>query len=139
MTLWHSSSTRLYDNRIDTKLQRLFDAVIADWPFQHWEFQIGRTGAYRTEEMQREQVTAGASKTMRSKHREGKAIDITLYHAGTERAIWDRPAYLMVSGYIHYIASQLGVSIRWGGDWDGDGTIMEEDNWEVDLVHYEIG
>ncbi len=138
MTLWHSSSTRLYDNRVDTKLQRLFDAVVADWPFSHWEFQIGRTGAYRTEDQQRAQVQSGASKTMQSKHREGKAIDITLYWAGTERAIWDRPAYLMVSGYIHYIASQLGVSIRWGGDWNSNGKPMEEDNWEVDLVHYEV-
>jgi hypothetical protein len=136
--LWKSSTVRLYDERVDEHLKRLFSMASAEWPFPKWEFQIGKTGAYRTEEQQAVAVKSGASKTMKSKHREGKAIDITIYKAGTEEAIWDRNTYIMVAGFIICCANQTCADIRWGGDWDEDGIILEKDNWEVDLVHYEI-
>ena len=34
------------------------------------------------------------------------------------------------------IATQLGLSFRWGGDWDRDTEV--NDNAFDDLVHYEI-
>jgi len=140
MTLWKVSSERLNDPRVSLKLKRLFDVVIAEWPFPLWEFQIGPDGAYRTEEMQRALVKKGSkvTRTMNSKHRQGKAIDIALYWAGTEKAIWDRPSYCVVFGYIYSIADQMEISIGWGGDWNRNWSILEKENWEEDLVHYEL-
>lgn len=137
-TLWESSSKRVYAQEIDEGLKRLFSMACTEWPFDHWEFQIGRMGAYRTDDMQKAAVASGASKTMQSKHREGKAIDITLYWKGTEKAIWDRNAYIAVYGFLLCCAKQTNVKFRWGGDWDEDGNLLEKNNWEVDLVHYEI-
>ena len=40
------------------------------------------------------------------------------------------------SGYVLGIASQMGLNIRWGGDWDQD--TQTKDNKFDDLVHFEI-
>jgi len=34
------------------------------------------------------------------------------------------------------VASQMGIKIRWGGDWDSDGSVC--DNKFNDLVHFEL-
>lgn len=138
MNLWETSKKRIFDKRMDQGIQRMISMAATEWPFTHWEFQVGKTGAFRTEAQQKEMVEKGASKTMNSKHREGKAIDITLYNAGTEKPIWDRTAYTMVAGFMVCCAKQTNVDITWGGNWDNDNVILEEDNWEVDLVHYEV-
>lgn len=138
MTLWESSRKRLENPMVDSRLCTLFKLCERKWPFEHWEFQIGRTGAYRDVDMQRAQVQSGASKTMKSKHCEGKAIDITLYKTGTQTAIWNRYAYSVVAGFIKLCAQEIGVSLTWGADWNNNGEIGEKDNWEVDFVHWEI-
>jgi peptidoglycan L-alanyl-D-glutamate endopeptidase CwlK len=33
-------------------------------------------------------------------------------------------------------AAELGVSLRWGGDWDGDGS--RRDHSFIDLPHFEL-
>ena len=38
-------------------------------------------------------------------------------------------------GFVLGTAAQMGIDIRWGGDWDGDRDIHEQ-NFD-DLVHYE--
>ena len=138
MKLWASSERRLYDPRIDDRLKQLFDAVVSDWPFPLWELQINRDGGYRTAERQKDIFDTGASKTLQSKHMKGKAIDITLYWAGTEKAIWDRYSYAMVAGYIRFIADSLGIPVIWGADWNDNYIIKEEENWEIDFVHWEL-
>lgn len=139
MEYWKSTKRRLYDERVDRRLQTLFTVAEDRWPFPHWTMQIGRTGAYRTADMQKEMVDAGASKTMSSKHCIGQAIDITIYKAGTEQAIWSQYAYSVVHGFLECIAKECGVALRWGADWDQDGDLVEKDNWEVDFVHHELG
>ena len=41
-----------------------------------------------------------------------------------------------MGGMIRDIAQQLGLKVRWGGDWDSDGDV--KDNGFDDLVHVEI-
>lgn len=138
MTLWASSRKRLKDPMVDSRLCTLFELCERKWPFDKWEFQIGSTGAYRTKEMQAEQVKSGASKTMQSKHCDGLAIDITLYWDSTQSAIWNRYAYAVVAGFIMTCARELGLKMTWGADWNNNGNIAEENNWEVDFVHWEL-
>jgi len=50
---------------------------------------------------------------------------------------WDdqeRATYF--AGVVMGIASQLGVGLRWGGDWDRDTEL--EDNQFDDLPHFEL-
>ena len=40
------------------------------------------------------------------------------------------------AGVVKGIASQMGIGIRWGGDWDMDTEV--KDNRFDDLVHFEL-
>ncbi len=40
------------------------------------------------------------------------------------------------AGYVQGIANELGIKIRWGGDWDSDYDL--DDQKFMDLVHFEL-
>jgi len=86
----------------------------------------------RSQKRQDELVAKGASKTRYSKHIEGRAVDIAPYPINWE----DRERFHYMGGMLRGIAQNMGVSIRWGGDWDSDGEI--KDNNFDDLVHVEL-
>ena len=48
----------------------------------------------------------------------------------------DRDRFHYFAGYVLGIASQMGINVRWGGDWDQD--TQTKDNKFDDLVHFEI-
>ena len=86
----------------------------------------------RSQERQDELVAKGASKTKYSKHIQGRAVDLAPYPIDWK----DRERFHYMGGMVRGIGKQLGVNIRWGGDWDSDGEIR--DNAFDDLVHVEI-
>ena len=86
----------------------------------------------RSKERQAELLEKGATKVKYSKHMEGKAVDLAPYPINWE----DRERFHYMGGMIRGIGKQLGIKIRWGGDWDSDGEIA--DNKFDDLVHVEI-
>ena len=86
----------------------------------------------RSQERQDELVAKGASTTKYSKHIQGKAVDLAPYPIDWE----DRERFHYMGGMVRGIGQQLNVNIRWGGDWDSDGEI--KDNNFDDLVHVEI-
>lgn len=86
----------------------------------------------RTRERQEELLKQGATKTRFSKHIEGKAVDIAPYPIDWK----DRDRFHYMGGMIRGIAQQLGIKVRWGGDWRNDG-ITANNNFD-DLVHIEL-
>ena len=86
----------------------------------------------RSKERQAELLEKGATKVKYSRHMEGKAVDIAPYPIDWK----DRERFHYMGGMVRGIGKQLGVKIRWGGDWDSDGEI--KDNNFDDLVHVEI-
>lgn len=48
----------------------------------------------------------------------------------------DRERMSLFAGFVLGTAKQLGVNLRWGGDWDGD--MLVKDNSFDDLVHFEL-
>ena len=86
----------------------------------------------RSQERQNELVAQGKSKTKFGKHVDGKALDLAPYPVDWE----DRERFHYMGGLVRGIGHSLGVSVRWGGDWDSDGEI--KDNSFDDLVHIEI-
>lgn len=44
--------------------------------------------------------------------------------------------YYIMAGMIKHIAKVAGISIRWGGDWDGDGDLKDQSF--NDLAHFEL-
>ena len=91
----------------------------------------------RTIEEQKELVAKGASKTMKSKHLEGNAVDLMAYIGS--RGSWELNLYDDLADAMKEAAINLGVSLRWGAAWhiddirDWDGTMEEAMNSYVDL------
>lgn len=88
---------------------------------------FGVTEGLRSEETQRKYVQAGKSQTMKSKHLEGKAVDLVAYVDGA--VTWELNVYDNIADAMKEAAKELGVSIRWGAAWhinnicDFDGTM----------------
>ena len=89
--------------------------AVAHRALQVTEIDFLVTEGLRTREKQIELVRAGASRTTRSRHLTGHAIDIAAWVAGEVR--WDWPLYEELSRAFKQAAAELKVPIVWGGDW----------------------
>lgn len=69
----------------------------------------------RTIERQRQLVKAGASRTLRSRHLNGHAVDLAALVGG--KVSWDWPLYHRIADAMKDAAEDEGVPIEWGGDW----------------------
>lgn len=113
---------------VDKRIIKVLDEVI-----QHFDFTVleGR----RTTERQAELVKDGSSKTMKSKHLRGKAVDIApspVDFSNTER-------FCYLAGFIMGAAKRLGYNMRWGRDWQSDWLVKNKNvSTFLDYVHFEI-
>lgn len=73
------------------------------------------TEGLRTLERQRALLASGASRTLRSRHLSGHAVDLAPFAAGTIR--WDWPLFDHLDLAMKAAASQLSLPVEWGGDW----------------------
>jgi peptidoglycan L-alanyl-D-glutamate endopeptidase CwlK len=100
------------------------------------DIDFGVIQGLRTEEEQRALVEKGASQTMKSKHLEGKAVDLMAYVAG--KGCWELNVYDNIADAMQQAATEEGVQIRWGAAWniadirEWDGTMEEAMNHYVD-------
>lgn len=69
--------------------------------------------------------------TMKSKHIEGKAVDL-LPATGWDNLI----SFDQVAKAMFQAAAELGVKIRWGADWNSNGKPREKG--ETDSPHFEL-
>jgi len=69
----------------------------------------------RTTARQKELVAAGASRTMKSRHITGHAVDLGALLDGQVR--WDWPLYYRIADAMKAAAAKLGIPLEWGGDW----------------------
>lgn len=60
-------------------------------------------------------VRSGASRTMRSRHLTGHAVDVAALVEGQVR--WDWPLYPCIAKAFKAEARRLKVPLTWGGDW----------------------
>jgi peptidoglycan L-alanyl-D-glutamate endopeptidase CwlK len=80
---------------------------------------------------QKELFAKGASKTMRSRHIHGFAVDIAPYVAGSIR--WDWPLFDKIEEAMKKAAHLENVSITWGGDWK---SFKDGPHWELPHAKY---
>lgn len=73
------------------------------------------TEGVRTVQRQRELVAAGASRTMKSRHLGGFAVDVAAVVGDEIR--WDWPLYSKIADAMHRAADELGLAVEWGGAW----------------------
>jgi len=129
MSFKYSQKSRDILSSVNEDLQRLFHEVIETVDIKIIE-------GLRTPERQEELFRSGKSKTMKSKHLVGDAVDFVPMKDGKPN--WNLNDCIYVSGIIRGIASQmeLGVRIRLGADWDSDNQTSDETF--SDAVHVEI-
>lgn len=69
----------------------------------------------RTLERQKELVAKGASKTMKSKHLDGMAVDLMAFI--DDRPSWEIQLYDDIADAMAEAASELQIRLRWGAAW----------------------
>jgi peptidoglycan L-alanyl-D-glutamate endopeptidase CwlK len=85
------------------------------------------TEGVRTPERQAALVAAGASRTRRSRHLTGHAVDVAALVDGRIR--WDWPLYGRIAAAFKAAAQELETPIIWGGDWR---TLRDGPHFELD-------
>lgn len=97
----------------------------------------------RTRERQQELFKKGTTKTLNSKHCNqatgfGHAVDLLPYLPGvSSEDIWrKKEAFKEVSDAMFKAAKDLGIKIRWGGDWNQNG--RSDDETFYDGPHFEL-
>ena len=99
---------------------------------------FGVTCGLRTEKEQEDLVARGASKTMKSKHLTGDAVDVVAYIGGS-RISWELNLYDDIADAFKEASVREGVGIRWGASWhipdlrDWEGTAEEAMMAYIDL------
>ena len=110
-------------------LQRLFNEVI-----KHFDCSILQ--GERGEEEQNEYYRTGKSKLKfpQSKHNSSPslAVDVAPYPIDWN----DKHRFYYFAGFVKGIAASMGITLRWGGDWDGDNDL--NDQTFFDLPHFEL-
>jgi hypothetical protein len=97
---------------------------------------FGVTEGLRSVRRQKQLFDSGASKTMSSKHLEGRAVDLVAYIGA--RVSWELNLYDDIADGMKLAASENGLSIRWGAAWnvldlaDYIGTSEEAMNYYID-------
>jgi hypothetical protein len=98
---------------------------------------FGVTYGLRTLEEQKRLVAEGRSQTMKSKHLEGRAVDLVAYF-GSDIS-WELNVYDDICDAMAEAARNQGVAVKWGAAWsEGDireyaGTAEEAMNAYIDL------
>lgn len=101
------------------------------------DFKVGE--GVRTIERQRKLVAEGKSKTLNSRHipgRDGLGKAVDLWAMPDGRVSWEQRHYVEMAKHVLTAAQELGIAIRWGGDWDQDGDWRDERFF--DGPHFEL-
>jgi peptidoglycan L-alanyl-D-glutamate endopeptidase CwlK len=98
---------------------------------------FGVTFGLRTLEEQEKLFAAGRSKTMKSKHLEGRAVDLMAYVDGN--GCWELNVYDDLCDAMKAAAEELGVAIKWGAAWsEGDIRSYEGTSEEAMMKYIDL-
>ena len=107
-------------------------------------YDITVISGFRSKEEQDRLILEGRSKLAwpKSRHNRNRytltqppsmAVDIAPYPIDWQ----DTSRFVFMAGLFLGIAHERGTAVRWGGDWDRDGTILTDQNFN-DLPHFEL-
>ena len=91
---------------------------------------------HRNAERQNKLHEAGNTKVMYPKGRHNafpsRACDVVPYPIDWK----DRERFHLFAGFVLGVANQMGINLRWGGDWNQDFEV--DDNMFDDFPHFEL-
>jgi peptidoglycan L-alanyl-D-glutamate endopeptidase CwlK len=77
---------------------------------------------------------SGASRTLKSDHLDGYAVDLVPYLDG--RLQWQQPLCIEVARVMHQASRDLSVSLGWGAVWDRELATLDADNLDDEIEAY---
>lgn len=117
-----STRSRTRMKGVHPALVAVVESAIARTPV---DFMI--TEGLRTPARQAALMRAGASRTLKSRHLTGHAVDVAALVQGQVR--WDWPLYARIAEAFKAAARELETPIVWGGDWP---TLRDGPHFELD-------
>lgn len=123
-------------NKLHTCDARLQEVALVALKITPMDFMV--LEGYRSIEKQQEMFAKGRSKidgTTRlgnHNHTPSRAMDLAPYPIDWD----DRERFYFLGGLILAVGAMTGVRLRWGGDWDSDGTFKDQSF--DDLPHFEL-
>ena len=113
----------------DSRLQKVFNEVI-----KHVDCSVleGHRGEERQNALFEDGKTQVKFPEGRHNSSPSNAVDVTPYPVDWE----DRERQTLFAGFVLGVAKLMGITLRWGGDWDMDFHVM--DNRFDDFPHFEI-
>lgn len=120
---------------LDARLAKIVDDTLRACPFD-----VKVVWGFRDQEAQEMAYSLGTSmlRWPDSKHNQypSSAVDLAPIVGG--RIPWkDVRPWLVLAGVVHGIAQVARVPIRWGGNWDRDEVILDDQSLD-DLGHFEL-
>ena len=113
----------------ESNLQKVFNEVI-----KHVDCSV--LEGHREKDRQNKLYEEGKTKVKypngRHNRQPSSAVDVTPYPVDWE----DRERQTLFAGFVIGVASQMGINLRWGGDWDQDFQVV--DNRFDDFPHFEL-
>ena len=103
---------------------------------KYTKIDFGVIEGIRTVAQQKALVESGASQTMKSKHLEGRAVDLMAYVGS--RGCWELNVYDDIADAMKRAAIESNVAVRWGAAWtvtdirEWNGTMEEAMDSYVD-------
>ena len=116
---------------VDSELKEIVSLAIT-----YTKIDFGVIEGVRTVAQQKALVESGASQTMKSKHLEGRAVDLMAYVNG--RGCWELNVYDDIADAMKRAAIEIDVAVRWGAAWtvtdirEWNGTMEEAMNSYID-------
>jgi len=105
------------------------------------DIDFGIAEGNRSIERQKELFAIGKSKidgiNQLSKHNHSPSLAVDIYGYVNGKMDYSVPVMCYLAGIIMTCASELGYTLRWGGNWDRDGEILTDQSFD-DLPHFEI-
>lgn len=131
MNKWGNKSLRVRAT-LDPRLKQIMDDML-----QYVDLSL--ISGYRTKAEQEELFRDGKSKLQwpQSKHNQHPSLAVDFQphpYPVNEKELWGALGFM--AGMSIILAEKYGVKIRWGGDWDMDGDLTNNDF--DDLFHLEI-
>jgi hypothetical protein len=128
------TNSKKHRETIDPRLQEIVDEAI-----KIFDFSI--VCGFRNEEDQNKAYETKKSKLRwpQSKHNTNPslAVDLAPWDFTTNKIDWfNHKRFIWLAGIIMGIAHLKGINIRWGGDWNRD-TFLRDENF-LDLAHFEL-
>lgn len=112
---------------IHPDLRRVIDRALQESPIDFVVIE-----GLRTKERQKQLVASGASRTMKSRHLTGHAVDLVPIGPNGKPA-FDWPLYHILGPAVKDAAEKEGVKLVWGGDWKN---FRDGPHFELDRIVY---